>query len=492
MKYFPFILIILIIAVLLCNACIVKSEVTIVKPQRSIADSTDTSTQNAGVKDTNIPNVDLLSAKDIVYLGAFLLPGNGERPDTFAYGGSAITYNPNGDPDGGNDGFTGSLFVMGHPRLPYGELPDGNKVAEVSIPVPVINKSTDSLNTASFIQEFSNIAEGFFTALDELPRTAMQYFEHPVYGESIHLAWGQHFQEEPQYQIPSHASFSPDLSNPDLHGTWYIGNQSLYSVNNYLFDNPVSWADAYLDGFYLATGRFRDGGWSGMGPALFAYSPWVDKNGSLPEEGTHLKEKTLLLYESTLNNENIENCLDNYQHPDEWEGAAWITTKSGKAAVLFAGTKGTGDKYWYGFLNPDNPQKPCIEEEMLGQFTLCRQSNGSPCSQEDLKECADHTSERGWWSSSFSAQFLLYDPVELTRVAASQMQPREPQPYEIIAIDSNLFLNPSGTEEDMLGTDVQRRYRIGGITFDRTNSILYVLELFADDAKPVVHVWKMN
>ena len=218
----------------------------------------------------------------------------------------------------------------------------------------------------------------------------------------------------------------------------------------------------------------------------------VDENGTLPEDGTHLKEKTILLYESSLNNENIENCLDNYQHPDEWEGAAWITTKSGNAAVLFVGTTGTGDKYWYGFLNPDNPQEPCIEEEMLGQFTLCRQSDGSPCSQEDLKECADHTSERGWWSSSFSAQFLLYDPAELTRVAAGQMQSWEPQPYEIITIDSNLFLNPSDIEEDMLGTDAQRRYRIGDITHDRTNSILYVLELFADDAKPVVHVWKMN
>ena len=492
MKYFPFIFIIIIIAGLICSACIVKPETTIKEIQQSVIDSTADSLQITEVKDIDIPNVDLLSTKDIEYLGAFRLPGDGDRPDTFAYGGGAITFNPNGDLDGENDGFAGSLFIMGHPRLPYGELIDGNKVAEVSIPVPIITSSIDSLNIASFIQEFSNISEGFFTSLDELPRTAMQYFEHPESGASIHLAWGQHFQEESQTQIPSHASFSLDLSNPDLQGTWYIGNQSPYSVNNYLLDIPVSWADDYLEGFYLATGRFRDGGWSGMGPALFAYSPWIDENGSLAEDGTHLKEKTLLLYENSLNNENIENCLNNYQHPDEWEGAAWITTRSGKTAVLFAGTKGTGDKYWYGFLNPDNPQEPCIEEEMLGQFDLCRQSDGSPCSQEDLNECADHTSERGWWSSSFSAQFLLYDPAELTRIAAGQMQPWEPQPYEIVTIDSYLFLNPSGIEKDMLGTDVQRRYRIGDITFDRVNSILYVLELFADGAKPVVHVWKMN
>lgn len=44
----------------------------------------------------------------------------------------------------------------------------------------------------------------------------------------------------------------------------------------------------------------------------------------------------------------------------------------------------------------------------------------------------------------------------------------------------------------MLGTGAQRRYRIGDITYDRTNGILYALELFADNAKPLVHVWKMN
>jgi hypothetical protein len=246
---------------------------------------------------------------------------------------------------------------MGHPRLPYGELPDGNKVAEISIPVPVISESIESLNTAGFLQQFSNIAEGYFVTLEEIPRTAIQYFEHPKSGvQNIHLAWGAHFQEDPETMVPSHALFSPDLSKPDLQGTWYIGNQSLYSTNGYLLDIPISWAENYLDGFYLATGRFRDGGWSGMGPALFAYSPWIDKDGTqLYENGAHLEEKTLLLYENSLNTENIEKCLRDYQHADEWSGAVWVTTESGKAAVIFVGTKGTGDKYWYGFVNPDNP-----------------------------------------------------------------------------------------------------------------------------------------
>ena len=68
---------------------------------------------------------DLVQPANLTYLGAFRLPGDGERPLTFAYGGSAMTFNPNGDPSGPADGYPGSLFVSGHDRLPYGELPNG-------------------------------------------------------------------------------------------------------------------------------------------------------------------------------------------------------------------------------------------------------------------------------------------------------------------------------------------------------------------------------
>jgi len=200
----------------------------------------------------------------------------------------------------------------------------------------------------------------------------------------------------------------------------------------------------------------------------------------------------LLLYESSLNTENIERCLDNYQHPDEWEGGAWLTTSTGKTAVLFAGTKSTGAKYWYGWVNPAGPEYPCVEEEMVEQFTLCRLANGTPCPPEDLTECAGHNDYRGWWSSRFDARFILYDPADLARVAAGTMASWEPQPYASLDIDEYLFLNPAGVEQDMLGTGVQRRYRIGDVAYDRENAFLYVLELYADGARPVVHVWRVE
>lgn len=196
-------------------------------------------------------------------------------------------------------------------------------------------------------------------------------------------------------------------------------------------------------------------------------------------------------YASSLHTDTITHALDGYQHPDEWEGAAWLTTSSGKSAVLFAGTRGTGEQYWYGFLNPAGTD-PCVHAESVGEFPVCYMADGTRCPEEDLIECTNHTSERGWWSGRFDAQFILYDPADLARVAAGTVDSWKPQPYASLDLDEHLFFNPAGIEEGLLGTGHQRRYRIGDVAYDRTHGLLYVLERFADEAKPVVHVWRVQ
>jgi hypothetical protein len=124
-------------------------------------------------------------------------------------------------------------------------------------------------------------------------------------------------------------------------------------------------------------------------------------------------------------------------------------------------------------------------------FTICWQTDGSPCPQEDLVGCLGHTGYRGWWSSRFDAQFLLYDPTDLAQVATGVIPPWQPQPYASLDLDEFLFHNPARVEEALLGTGDQRRFRIGAVAYDRENALLYVLELFADGPKPVVHVWSL-
>ena len=228
----------------------------------------------------------------------------------------------------------------------------------------------------------------------------------------------------------------------------------------------------------------------GRGPPSSRTNP----GRTLPElpaaVGTRLDEAVLLLYENSMNTTDVvTHSLAGYQHADEWEGGAWITTSAGSAAVLFAGTKGTGAQYWYGWVNPAGPGFPCVETEMIGEFPLCRNADGTQCPEVG---CTGHNDYRGWWSSSFEAQFILYDPADLARVASNEIQPWQPQPYATIGIDDSLLLNPMHVEEDMLGTGVQRKTRIGDVAYDRANNLLYVLELFADGAKPVVHVWRIS
>ena len=432
-----------------------------------------------------------LSPDKLAYLGAFRLPVADERPDTFEYGGEAMTYRPGGDALGPDDGTPGSLFVMGHNRLPYGELPDGNRVAEIAIPAPVLGGSPDELPQATLLQPFADIDTGVFSTLDEIPRVGMEYLETPSKDPRIHLAWGQHLQEDDRSRVASQASISCDLSGSDLQGPWRIGGQPLYAVNDYLFEIPAEWAESYAHGRRLATGRYRDGGWSGMGPQLFAYRSWDDDGAALPP-GSTLEATVLLAYGRSDETDAIERCLDGYQHADEWTGGAWLTTSSGGSAVLFAGTKATGHRYWYGFISPEGPDQPCVEPERADDPTACRMADGTPCPPAARHVCAQPTSNRGWWSSSFAARFILYDPGDLARVATGMMQPWEPQPYAYIDIDEHLFGNPAGIEREMLGAGAQRRFRLGDIAFDRDRGLLYVLELFADDARPVVHVWSVG
>lgn len=428
----------------------------------------------------------LIDPHDLEYLGAFRLPEGRERPFTFEYGGSAMTFRPDGDSSGEQDGFPGSLFITGHDRMAYGELLDGSQVAEVSIPAPRRSKDLSALNRAIFLQDFQDVARGFFANLDEIPRIGMQFLDTPETGPKIHLAWGQHLQEADE---PSHAWFDPDLSEARLQGEWHIGNQPVYAVNGYLFEIPDEWAEQ-LGGRRLATGRFRDGGWAGMGPALFAYRPW-QVDGSPPAPGTRLEEIVLLRYASSRDTDHIESCLQGYQHPDEWEGGAWLMHGE-RSAVLFAGTKSVGEKYWYGYANPLGTHLPCVDEAMVGLFTVCRLADGAPCPEQDLHECAGHNDYRGWWSTRFQAQLIFYNPNDLVNFSLTEAQGEYPQPYAVLDIDEVLLFNPDDVELDLIGRGDQRRFRIGEAAFDRTHGLLYILELFADGAQPVVHVWRLR
>ncbi|MFO7888800.1 MAG: hypothetical protein R6V04_00515, partial [bacterium] len=277
---------------------------------------------------------------DLEYLGTFRLPDSPGTPDNVGWEwsnwSSALTYYPNGDPEGPKDGFPGSLFGVGHDHTQY--------VSEISIPVPVISpeKDVSELNTARTLQKFQDIKAGLFGPM-ELPRVGLEYL--PPQGSlttgKLYFAWAPHLNEGAT--DPSHGWCELVLENPQSAGTWRIDEYLNYVTGDYIFSIPPAWADINCPDMYLATGRFRDGGQGAMGPSIIAYGPW--SQGDPPDAGSTLSCTPLLLY-GNVYQEN-PHTMNNYHLSDQWSGGVRLTFQA-KSAVIFVGTKGEG-ACWLGY-----------------------------------------------------------------------------------------------------------------------------------------------
>lgn len=401
-----------------------------------------------------------LQPADLVYQGAFRLPA-GSNDSSWEYSGYAMTYYPGGDVDGPDDGYPGSLFAVGHDHQQL--------VSEIAIPPPVISagKELQQLNTAQTRQPFQDIRGGMFPEL-EIPRAGLEYL--PAQGSQqrckLHFAWGQHMESG---LGPTHGWCELDLSTPQPAGPWQLGGWSRYVTNDYLFEIPEGWAARYAPGMRLATGRFRDGTWSGLGPALLAYGPWTE--GNPPPSGSTLKNVTpLLMYgEQLAGNLELdvvpEHAMQGFQEPDEWSAGAWLVA-GGKSAVVLIGTKAVG-KSWYGFGNG-----------------VVYPTSGDP--NETVPEVPPWPHDaRGWWSERIEAQMIFSDPADLAAVATGQLKPWEPQPYASLSLDSHLF--DTGYDHQR-----QKRYLVGGAAYDRVKILLYLMERRADGEKCLVHVFQVG
>ncbi len=409
----------------------------------------------------DLPATQRIQPADLVYLGAFRLP-EASGGSSWEYSGQGLTYVPDGDPDGAADGFPGSLFGFGHDQ--------DMLVSEISIPAPVKSRNLDDLPTAVTLQPFQDISGGLFDpqAVD-LPRAGLAYLPPQPGQETAHLyfTFGAHFQE---FGEESHGRNSLNLAQPDAAGLWVFNGYSPYTTDDYLFAIPPEWAAA-LDGLALATGRAREGPWSGLGPALYAYAPWQD--GNPPARGAALQTlRPLLLYgeqlpgaTDILTDESM--MMEGYGDADHWWGGAWLTAGD-KAAVVFVGTKATGHS-WYGFANGVIWPYDCAEQTP----STCPEVPDWPYD------------DRGYWAEGYQAQMIFYDPADLVAVARGEMQTWEPQPYAVLVLDDYLY-------DPNIHVELYKRDLVGAMAFDRANGLIYIIERLADESKSVVHVFRLT
>jgi hypothetical protein len=383
----------------------------------------------------------LLHSNDIHYLGAFRLP-DVTTQSSWAYSGSAAAFRADGDSNGPADGYPGSIFASGHDWY--------FDIGELSIPVPVISplKDPEDLNTATMLQPMTDITNGSFdTVAVEMIRTGLAWL--PPQGAQtsgkVYMCIGQHYQFQPYY---SHFWHNDNLADTLQAGPWYFGEIDNYRTDDYMFTIPDAFANTWLGGKKLLTGRYRDGGWSGKGPNLFAFAPWSE--GNPPPPLAHLQNISHLVGYTD------NDSLYGYKNADAWIGGAWMETDS-LSAVAVVGTKALGD-CWYGFANG---------------VTFPNDSNYFPPWPYDI---------RGWWADDFEARILLFSPSDLASVAAGTLEPWEVQPYDSLSIEPFLY-NP----QHDFGQD-----QVGSCAYDHENRLLYVFERLGDGDKALVHVFRVG
>jgi hypothetical protein len=225
-----------------------------------------------------------------------------------------------------------------------------------------------------------------------------------------------------------------------------------------LFSIPQQWADIHCSGRNLVTGRCRDGGLSGLGPTLFAFSRVVT---TPPSPDQVLDFTTLLKYGSVEGTDNVHfpNAVDGYNHADDWREAMWLAA-NGQDAVAIIGNKALGHN-WYGYHG----------ERMRHDWVI------ADVPYPDFWET--DPDGKGWRSQNRQPMIVLYDPQDLAAVANGSMSSYQPQPYAALRIPKETFY----------GDD----HEIFSAAFDPENQILYATEFLREwDGRLIVHAWEVN
>ncbi|APZ91193.1 hypothetical protein [Fuerstiella marisgermanici] len=377
------------------------------------------------------------------YLGAIRPPLVQGRSSTFGYGGWAVTYREDGDPDGPDDGFPGSLFIGGHRQQQL--------VAEVTIPRPVISpeKNLDDLSVFEVLQDFGDITGGIRTHLTAGSSEPFEIGGMQVVDDGLHWTTYKYYNVEGRDYL-SHALSSLDLKRPQPKGLWHLGpfqsgdaRWHSYKHAGYICAVPDNIADRYLGGRNLMSGLQIVTGLqkSSQGPALFAYK--IPER--TPSPGASLDAVPLLWYP-------MGSPIDKHHHADSWQGAAWLTLGD-KQTVIVVGRKAHGPVH-YGEPRPGD----CYED-------------------------------KGYHGSSYEAQMLFYAPGDL--LSAGRRPVANVRPW--YRWDST---TPGGGIDRFMFQDCGRE--IGGLTYDRKRNLLYMVEVAAGltsenewEVLPVVHVMRL-
>lgn len=388
----------------------------------------------------------MITPGNFEYLGAIRPPHIQQNDTTFAYGGWALAYRADGDPSGPEDGFPGSLYMVGHQNH--------QKVVEISIPAPVNSrlKLADDLPVAEILQPFEDATDGI---LEEMTNGSSEPFNLGgllVTNGLLHWTMHKYYNVENR-DYPSHGTSGLDMQSSVAEGLWHLGPMNSgspewnsYKHAGYIFEIPPQEATKWFGGRNLISGLQISTGLqaSSQGPAMFAYS--------LPPEGTapntSIDAIPLVWYSE-------QQPLESHHPADRWTGGAWLTLGD-KQAVVIAGRKSLGE-FYYGDARPQ-----------------------------------DCTQDKGYHGPPYEVEFLFYSPASLIHAAHGSMSSYGLKPW--LRWDGKS--EGGGLNQYMFNTCGKQ---VGGMSYDRERNLLYLVQIDAGktsdneyEALPIVHVFHLT
>jgi len=372
----------------------------------------------------------LVQPKNLVYEGAFRVPSDRVNETSFAYGGTAISFNAEHQ----------SLFIVGHDWH--------QRVAEISIPEIRSTTALFRLATAKLLQPFTDATEGKMGLVG--PNTVKVGGLLPYQGQ-LYLSAYLYYDGRGE-QVLSHFVSKPDLSaSGDVRGPFQIGNLGAGFVSGYFGLVPPAWRDAL--GGPVLNGNCCLGVISrtSYGPALFTIDPAkIEKESPVPA--------TPLVYYPS-------------KHPlTEWDstGPFFNGTTEVRGVVFHAGTRSVLVFGRHG-----------LGTFCYGPGTSDTKQAGQPADGGIDKWCYDPSSEsKGTHAYPYSYYVWAYDANDLADVKAQRKSPWDVKPYATWSL--NLPFSAEGHAV------------LNGATYDPDSGRIFVSQAFGDGELPVIHVFTVQ
>jgi hypothetical protein len=373
-----------------------------------------------------------LHSSDLVYRGAFRLPRQVSDRKTFAYGGTALAYNP----------ARHSLFAVGHDWYQLS--------GEVTIPRSVRGANLRDLHRARFLQPFVDATNG---RIDGTGGTNNKIGGQLVYRGRLYGSVYVYYDASGGQTVSHWARRSTNLTGSKASGLYRVGKLGAGFVSGFMAVVPRRWRSRLGGPALTGNCCIPIVSRTSFGPAALAFDP-----GRLGAAST-VPARPLVYYPQ--------------EHPTigAWD-ASWDPAKGvlfngattirgivfprGTRSVLFFGTQGVG-------------------EFCYGEGTDRRDLAGQP-TPDGTTWCYDpDDSSKGTHAYPYVAEVWAYDAADLLAVRKHRRRPWRVKPYATWQLSL-----PFGSP------------RIGGAAYDPSRGLIYVSQQYGDGTAPLIHVFRVR